>query len=123
MATGNSGINTPPEVSSIDLKSELAGCRQHKPWQSGLFTKLLFKAGDLRVVLIAMEAGARMKEHRADGTVSIHALQGALGVHVQGQTCDLHAEQILVLGPGVRHDVEAREDSAFLLTIAWPDKK
>lgn len=110
-------------VSQLDLAAELADSRRHQPWQSGLFSKLLFKSGDLRLVLIAMESGARMKEHHADGTISIHTLQGALRVQVAAEARDLHAEQILTIAPGIKHDVEAREESVFLLTISWPSSE
>lgn len=120
MTAKNSSINAPSGVSSLDLVSELADSREHKPWQSGLYSKLLLKADDLRLVLIAMETGARMKEHHADGTVFIHALEGTLSIHVQAQAQDLHAGQILTLAPGIKHEVEAHEDSVFLLTISWP---
>lgn len=103
----------------LDLAEELAGARLTKPWPSGIFSKLLLKADDLRLVLIAMDTGARMKEHSANGTISIHALEGTLRVHSQ----DLHPGQVLTLAPGIKHDVEAREDCAFLLTIAWPSVK
>jgi quercetin dioxygenase-like cupin family protein len=120
MTDNDSGLEPLPEVSSFDLASELAGFTQHKPWQSGLYSKLLFKSDDLRLVLVAMETGARMKDHHADGTVAVHALQGTLCVHLTKRSHDLPAGQILTLAPGIRHDVEAREDSAFLLTISWP---
>jgi quercetin dioxygenase-like cupin family protein len=120
MVENNLSINTLHGISSFDLARELTLVRQHRPWQSGLRSKLLLKANDLRLLLIAMETGARMKEHHADGTVSIHALEGELCVHVQEQAQNLHAGQILTLAPGIKHDVEAREESAFLLTIAWP---
>ncbi|MGC2742311.1 MAG: AraC family ligand binding domain-containing protein [Candidatus Angelobacter sp.] len=123
MTSGHSSINTGSGVSSLDLASELAGSRDHKPWQSGLYSKLLLKADDLRLVLIAMETGARLKEHHVDGTVSIHALEGTVCIHAQTQAQDLHAGQILTLAPGIKHDVEAREDSAFLLTISWPSSE
>jgi hypothetical protein len=42
-----------------DLAEELFHFSHHKPWQSGLYSKLLVKADDLRVLLIAMEAGRR----------------------------------------------------------------
>jgi len=123
MAASNSSINTLSGVSLLDIASELAGSRQHKPWQSGLYSKLLLKADDLRVLLIAIETGAKLKEHHADGTVSIHALEGTLCIHVQGQTHNLRAGQILTLAPGIKHDLEAREDSALLLTISWPSSE
>jgi quercetin dioxygenase-like cupin family protein len=123
MAASNSSINAFPGILSLDLASELAGSREHKPWPSGLHSKLLLKADDLRLVLIAMEAGAKIKEHHADGSVSIHALEGTLCIHVQAREHDLHAGQILILAPGIKHDVEARADSAFLLTISWPSSE
>ena len=51
-----------------DLAEELFHFANHKPWQSGLYSKLLVKADDLRVVLIAIHAGAKIKEHHTDGT-------------------------------------------------------
>ena len=103
---------------SLDLESELAESRRHKPWNSGLFSKLLFKADDLRLILISLESGARMKEHHAKGTISIHCLVGNLCVHVQGRACDLHSGQVLTILAGLRHDVEARDDATFLLTTS-----
>ncbi len=120
MADNSSSIKTLTGVSSLDLASELAGAKLNKPWLSGLYSKLLLKAADLRLVLIAMETGARMKEHHADGTVSIHVLQGALSVHIQEQAQDVPAGHLLTQAPGTKHDVEAREESVFLLTISWP---
>ena len=103
-----------------DLAEELVHFTHHKPWQSGLYSKLLVKAEDLRVLLIAMEAGAKMKEHHTDGTTTIHVLQGVLCLHIQEKSKDLQRGQILTLAPGINHDVEARDDSAFLVTISWP---
>ena len=123
MAPANSSINILPGISSLDLAGELVDSKEHKPWKSGLYSKLLLKADDMRLVFIAMETGAKLKEHHADGSVSIHALEGKLCVHVHAQAHDLHAGQILALAPGIKHDVEAREDSAFLLTISWPSSE
>ena len=38
-----------------DLVEELFHFANHNPWQSGIYSKLLVKADDLRLVLIAME--------------------------------------------------------------------
>ena len=123
MIDSSFNINTLSGASSLDLAEELAGSRKHKPWKSGLYSKLLLKADDLRLVLIAMEAGAKIKEHHADGSISIHALEGTLCIHVLAQAQELHAGQILTLASGIKHDVEAREDAAFLLTISWPSSE
>ena len=39
------------------------------------------------------------------------------------QAQDLHAGQILTLALGIKHDVETREDTAFLLTISLPSSE
>jgi len=66
-----------------DLAEELFHFANRKPWQSGLFSKLLVKADDLRVLLIAMDVGATMKKHHADGSITIHVIQGRLCLRVQ----------------------------------------
>jgi len=103
-----------------DLADELVHFSHHKPWKSGLYSKLLVKADDLRVLLIAMDVGAKMKEHHSDGTTTIHVLQGLLCLRARETYQDLKRGQILTLAPGIKHDVEARDGSAFLVTISWP---
>lgn len=103
-----------------DLDEELFHFSNHKPWQSGLFSKILVKADDLRIVLIAMDVGATMKEHHTDGTTSIQVLQGRLCIHIEDKTQHLQTRQMLTLAAGIKHDLEALDDSAFLLTISWP---
>jgi quercetin dioxygenase-like cupin family protein len=108
-------------IGVLDLVAELAGLRDEEPWRrSGRHSRTLIKDADLRVVLIALRAGARLEEHHAPGRITIHALDGHLHVGVAGQSIDLLRGQIVTLGPTIRHDVQALEESAFLLTIAWP---
>jgi hypothetical protein len=41
-------------------------------------------------------------------------------VRAEGRTFDLPAGTLLALDQNLPHDVEALEESAFLITIAWP---
>jgi quercetin dioxygenase-like cupin family protein len=107
-------------LAQFDLHQEIADAEQKKPWQSGHFAKTLFKKHDLRVVLITMENAAKMKEHHADGTISVHVLKGQIRFSVHGKPHDLKSGNLLTLGASIKHEVEALEDSAFLLTISWP---
>ena len=104
----------------FDLQGEIEEAQAKKPWPSGIHSKTLFKKPDFRVVLIQMEPLARMDEHHADGTISVQVLRGGIQFLAQGETHDLRAGSLLTLGASIKHNVEAREDSAFLLTIAWP---
>ena len=105
----------------LDLQAELAELRTQEPWtRSGRHAKTLLKDAELRVVLIALQTGARLAEHHAPGRITIHTLSGHLTIRVQERTIELPAGQILTIARAMPHDVEAREESAFLLTIAWP---
>ncbi len=108
------------EMAQFDLAREIEDSLRQKPWQSGLYAKTLFKRDDFRTVLITMERGARMKEHHTDGTISVLVIQGAVRVNAQGQTHELKTHGLFTLAPSLRHDVEALDDAAFLLTISWP---
>jgi len=68
-------------------------------------------------VLVLMKANTQMKEHHADARISIHTLQGRIRVHLPDQKIELPAGELMALDHGVPHDVEAVEESAFLITI------
>lgn len=104
----------------FDLTRELEQLQAEPAWKSGQNARTLVKYEDFRVVLTALKAGARMAEHRTEGRISIHTVVGHIHVRAEGRTFDLPAGGLLALDRGLPHDVEAREDSAFLLTIAWP---
>jgi hypothetical protein len=64
-----------------------------------------------------------LKEHHADGTISIQVLKGSIRFTAQGDDHSLRVNGVLMLGPSIKHKVEALEESALLLTIAWPGEK
>ncbi|MGI8770729.1 MAG: cupin domain-containing protein [Acidobacteriaceae bacterium] len=121
-SSGDDG-NMIDDLAQFDLVREIADAEQTKPWASGVHSRTLFKKPDLRVVLIAMEKAARMKEHHADGTLSVQVLKGQVRFGVQGRTYDLRAGNLLTLSASIKHDVEALENSAFLLSISWPSSE
>jgi quercetin dioxygenase-like cupin family protein len=88
--------------------------------RDGHTARTLARERDLRVVLIVMNAAARIAEHRANETATIQVLSGHLRLHLPNGTVELPAGRLLLLEPGVRHDVEAVPESAFLLTLGWP---
>jgi quercetin dioxygenase-like cupin family protein len=112
------------DLAQFDLPDEIGKAEQHKPWASGIHSRMLFKKEDLRVLLISMEAGALIKEHHADGTSSLYVLNGYIRYSTQGQVYNLRAGNLFALGASINHAVEAVEESSFLLTISWPaDRK
>lgn len=118
--------SSPPHADGIarfDLAKEIAGAEARKPWASGVFSRTLVKEPDIRVVLLMMDAGARMDKHHADGSISIQVMRGAIRLHAGNGAEELRKDQILTLAPSLPHDVEAIEPSVFLLTLSWPDSE
>lgn len=109
-------------LQSLDLWAELFRLRDEETWRrTGRHARTLVKDADLRVVLVTLQVGMRMEEHHAPGRITIQTLTGWITVQTDERSVDLPAGRLLTLGPAIAHAIEAREESAFLLTIAWPN--
>jgi quercetin dioxygenase-like cupin family protein len=53
----------------------------------------------------------------------VQVLKGRIRIGIDGNGYELSAGGLLTLGASIKHDVEALEDSAFLLTISWPSSQ
>jgi quercetin dioxygenase-like cupin family protein len=124
---GTKSLNRLPNLAEpmlrFDLHQELEELRREDSWEreTGRSSKTLAKYPDFRIVLVLMKSGTHMNDHKADARISIQALRGKILLHVPNQkSVELSAGQLLALDCGMHHDVEALEESAFLLTVAWP---
>ncbi len=108
-------------ILQFDLSSEIARLRQEDSWMrgTGRSSKTLAKYPNFRIVLTLLKADTRMHEHRTDAPISIQPVMGRIRLHLPGRTVELAPENLLVLDSDVPHDVEAIEESAFLLTVGW----
>lgn len=102
-----------------DLMSELEQLHHEPEWAGGHNAKTIAKYEDFRILLTALKVGERIREHRTEGRISIQTLRGHIRVRALERTFDLPAGRLLTLDQGAPHEVEALEESAFLLTIAW----
>ena len=73
--------------------------------------------GPVALVLFDFEADGRLTDHVADGLVTIHTLAGHVAVRTSEAVRDLPAGSLLVLSPGVAHDLHASVPSQVLLTV------
>jgi quercetin dioxygenase-like cupin family protein len=120
------GAARAPEVTAgpfltFDLAQQIRELRQESYWQSGRNSKTLVKYDDFRIVLTALQAKTTIHEHHSAGRISGQTVEGHLRMHAGGREFDLPTGRVLVLDRALPHDVVAIEDSAFLLTIAWPE--
>ena len=112
------------EVIRRNIGHELQDLKRAESWQreSGRSSETLVKYEEFRIVLVRMKPGSYMSHHRAEGPISIQAIQGKIRVHLpEDRIEELEPGDLLTLDRCLEHDVEAVEESAFLLTIAWPE--
>src|SRR5580704_1736788 len=107
-------------ILQCDLLEEIQGLHKEAAWLQGTgpSSKTLVKHDDLRIVLLAMKKMC-MHEHKTAARISVQTLTGHIRLRLPDRTVELPAGQLLVLDQCVPHDVEAEEDSAFLLTLSW----
>ena len=112
-------LGTP--ILQCDLFEEIQRLHKEEAWLRGTgpSSKTLVKHADLRIVLLAMKKKMCMHEHKTAARISVQTLTGHIRLRLPDRTVDLLAGQLLVLDQCVPHDVEAEEDSAFLLTLSW----
>ena len=107
---------------TFNLTAETERLRGEEHWlKDGRISQTLVKYSDFRIVLILMRAGTLMQEHKADARISIQGLSGRLMVQMPEKAVELSSGDLLVLEKCLPHDVRAVEDSAFLLSISWPN--
>ena len=127
-------------VAHIDLAMEIELLRGEETYQRvGRNGKTLVKRPDFRVVLVAIRGGSRADGvfigvetfgHSAPAKVlaekyglTVEAVLGRIRMKVPGGEVELGPGHLVALERDESHDVEALEDSAFLLTIAWPESR
>jgi quercetin dioxygenase-like cupin family protein len=105
---------------AFDLPAEIHTLRRAAASHKGSVGRTLIKEPDFRLVLTVIKAGYRCERHRTSANLSVQTISGRIRVHTPGKVFDLGAGHLLALERDIPHDVEGVEDSAFLLTIAWP---
>jgi quercetin dioxygenase-like cupin family protein len=104
------------------LTDEIDSLWQDLPRTSGQRSaKTLAKSDNLRIALVALDAGIVMDPQAAAGGASLQVLQGRLNVHADGHRREVGPDELVVLSRNLREPVEAVERSVFLAMVAWPN--
>jgi len=103
---------------TIDLPSFIKQVKQESSWKDEDRNAItVFKTNGMRIVLIALHAGAEMKTHTADGIISVQVIDGRMKFTADNHSVELNKGQMLALHKGVPHSVGAIEETIFLLTL------
>ena len=108
-------------VLSFALDEEIRRVRRELGPEESRIGRTLVKEGPMRVTLVTVDAGSVLREHAADGPITIQVLEGAIEIDATGRTWPAPAGTLLALDAGVPHAVRSRDGGLFLLTLVHPD--
>ena len=103
---------------SMDIPEFIQQLKEEATWKnSDRNAMTVFKTNGMRIVLIALHEDAILKEHTADGIISVQVLEGEVIFSAVGQSVVIKQGQMIALHKGLPHSVKAVKESAFLLTL------
>lgn len=84
-------------------------------------TTALFKGPNLEVMRMVLPAGKKIAPHHVSGPITIHCLEGevgvGVGVGVENQRQILRSGDLLYLAGNVKHDLLATSNSSLLVSV------
>jgi quercetin dioxygenase-like cupin family protein len=103
---------------TFSIHDEVTRLKQEPEWISSSRNSVtLVNTANLSIVLTALRKNATLCGHEVDGPITLQVLSGAIHFGVSGQPGTLKPGQVIALDKGIPHDIQALEDSEFLLTI------
>jgi len=86
----------------------------------GRAAKTLAKTAGLRVTLVLIKKDFGLNPEAAAGGASLEVVSGRLRVQAGGEPWEVATGELIVLADNLREPIVALEETAFLLTVAWP---
>ncbi len=97
-------------VDVAPLGAALAGSTSHA----------IVKTPSLELMRLVLRRGGRIATHSVSGECTLQCIEGRVTVHLADGPHPLGACQLMLLGPGQPHGVDALEDSSLLVTVQIP---
>lgn len=83
--------------------------------------RVLFSSPECRLVLLDLQAGESMPEHRVRERAVVKVISGRVSIEAGAQTVECDAGTLVTFDPGERHSVHGLENARLLLVLApWP---
>lgn len=102
----------------FELAGEAARLRaEPRPAKDGHRQIVLFRQDPVSLVLFDFEAGGFLVDHVAEGVVTIQVLSGRAEVRTPDAEHVVPAGNLLVLRPGVKHDLATPVATQVLVTV------
>lgn len=109
-------------IPRIDLKEAAERLRREPAHPTQGHRQIaLYHHGSLTVALFQFNRDGGLEKHVADAAIIIHALEGTISVQTAESITTLTNGQMLMLPPGVPHDIKAVQPALVLLTVCLGD--
>jgi nucleotide-binding universal stress UspA family protein/quercetin dioxygenase-like cupin family protein len=83
-------------------------------------TRTLVRTSSVEVVRLIVRAGQEVPQHKANGELIVHCLEGRVTLTALGKTQTLEAGELLDLPAGEPHALNGIEDASLLLAVVAP---
>jgi len=108
----------PGPLLHVRLAEQVERLRRESTWRtSGRNAITLTQEPGLRLVLIPLGKGTKILAHHAVGPLTLHVLSDSVTFRTGDRREKVGSGELIALGSALEHDVEALEESAFLLTL------
>jgi quercetin dioxygenase-like cupin family protein len=105
-------------IIEVDVSRHLAEIRAGDAYRDADHAaETLVKEPGLRLVLIALKDGGRLREHRTHTSITVQAVEGMVRFAAGARTIELTPGRVLAVDADLPHHLEAVGDSAVLLTM------
>lgn len=106
---------------SFSINKEIERLKKEPSWiDTDRNAITLQKNSSIRVVLITLHKNAMMQKHKVEGPITLFVLSGEIIFSAEDEKINAGANELIVLEKTIPHDVEALEDTTFILTIIQP---
>ena len=91
------------------------------PRDDGRTPQLLFTSPECRAVVLELEGGEEMGDHRVRERAVVQVVSGRVSVEASGETAECPAGTLITFEPSEQHRIRALDDTRLLLILApWP---
>ncbi|MCG5073428.1 cupin domain-containing protein [Paraburkholderia tagetis] len=77
----------------------------------------LIRSAQLEVIRLVLPAGKQLPEHSVPGEITVQCVEGVIRFFVSGEPLTMQAGEMLLLGAGEPHALEALDDASVIVTI------
>ncbi len=102
---------------TFDLETAFAQLPAESVSRQGHVQKTLYRLGPTTTAIFSFEAGGGLHQYTVDGEAIAHVIKGRLRISTAANDYELTSNQMLLLDPGVPHELNALEPSQLLLTV------